>query len=82
VTKQLVKKVIRTVSAGQIFGFEEIVACRQIRLIRAVVIKPTLLYACTKKKLLQSMTCKDVRALIEECKSYTNYDLIGQELAH
>ena len=74
VTTQLVKKVIKTVTAGQIFGFEEIVTCRQIRVIRAKVIKTALLYACSKKHLLQAMNGKDVRQLIEQCRQYTNFD--------
>jgi hypothetical protein len=72
--------VIKIVHPGQVFGIEEIINLRRIRMIRAKVIKTALLFIATKNQVLLHMEKSDVRQYIEYCKQYTDFAQQGVQL--
>lgn len=81
-TLHLIKKVIKIVKTAQLFGIEEIIGLRHIRMIRAKALKPTLLFVADKRQVLMHLQRKDVRQFIDQCKAYTDFDHQGVELGH
>jgi hypothetical protein len=72
----LVKRVVKEMSFGDQFGFEEIVILRNQRIFiaRAVGPTPSTLLYMSRDKFIEFNTQADVKQLIGLCEMYTDYE--------